>query len=196
MAIPFLLRDSCPQQWILWSSELNLPIPAHISLLITKMFNFTLAISCLATSNCLDHGLTFQIPMQYCSLEHLTLLPSPVTSTTGCCFCFGSVSLFFMELFLIGHLTTWEVHFSMSYLFAFSYCSWGSQGKNTEVVCHSLLQWIIFCLNSPRWPICLGWPCTAWLIVSLLDKAVIHEMRLINFLWLWFSVYLPSDGEG
>ena len=23
----------------------------------------------------------------------------------------------------------------------FSYCSWGSQGKNTEVVCHSLLQW-------------------------------------------------------
>ena len=29
----------------------------------------------------------------------------------------------------------------MSYLFAFSYGSWGSQGKNTEVVCHSLLQW-------------------------------------------------------
>ena len=24
---------------------------------------------------------------------------------------------------------------------AFSYCSWGPQGKNTEVVCHSLLQW-------------------------------------------------------
>ena len=27
----------------------------------------------------------------------------------------------------------------MSYLFAFSYCLWDSQGKNTEVVCHSLL---------------------------------------------------------
>ena len=26
-------------------------------------------------------------------------------------------------------------------LFSFSYCAWGSQGKNTEVVCHSLLQW-------------------------------------------------------
>ena len=26
----------------------------------------------------------------------------------------------------------------MSYLSAFSYCSWGSWGKNTEVVCHSL----------------------------------------------------------
>ena len=28
----------------------------------------------------------------------------------------------------------------MSSLFTFSYCSWGSQDKNTEVVCHSLLQ--------------------------------------------------------
>ena len=26
----------------------------------------------------------------------------------------------------------------MGYFFAFSYCSWGSQGKNTEMVCHSL----------------------------------------------------------
>ena len=38
--------------------------------------------------------------MQYCPLHHRTLLPSPVTSTTGCCFCFGSVSSFFLELFL------------------------------------------------------------------------------------------------
>ena len=27
---------------------------------------------------------------------------------------------------------------------AFSYCSWSSQGKNSEVVCHSLLQWTAF----------------------------------------------------
>ena len=44
--------------------------------------------------------LTFQVPMQYCSLQHGTLLPSQVTSTAGCCFCFGSISLFFLELFL------------------------------------------------------------------------------------------------
>ena len=36
--------------------------------------------------------------MQYCSLEHRTLLP--VTSTTGCCFCLGSIPSFFLELFL------------------------------------------------------------------------------------------------
>ena len=62
---------------------------------------FTLVISCLTTSNLpwfMD--LTFQVPMQYCSLEHRILLLSPVTSTTGCCFCFGSVSSFFLELFL------------------------------------------------------------------------------------------------
>ena len=39
-------------------------------------------------------------------------------------------------------------HLLVSYLSAFSYCSWGSQGKNTRVVCHSLLQWTTFCQNS------------------------------------------------
>ena len=34
--------------------------------------------------------LTFQVPMQYHSLQLRTLLLSPVTSTTGYCFCFGS----------------------------------------------------------------------------------------------------------
>ena len=45
-------------------------------------------------------GLTFQFPMQYCALQHQTLLPSLVTSTSGCCFCFGSISSLFLELFL------------------------------------------------------------------------------------------------
>ena len=62
----------------------------------------------------------------------------------------------------------------MSYLFAFSYCSCGSQGKNTEVVCHSLLQWTTFCQSSPPWPVRLGWPHTAWLSFIELDKAVVH----------------------
>ena len=65
------------------------------------MSTFTLAISYLTTSNLLWFmDLTFQVPMQYCSLQHRTLLPSPVTSTAGCCFCFASVSSFFLELFL------------------------------------------------------------------------------------------------
>ena len=65
------------------------------------MLTFTLAISCLTTSNFpwfMD--LTFQVPMQYCSLQHHTLHLSPVTSTAGYCFCFGSIPSFFLELFL------------------------------------------------------------------------------------------------
>jgi len=65
------------------------------------MLTFTLAISCLTTSNLLWlMDLTFQVPMQYCSLQHRTLLPSPVISTTGFCFCYGSISSLFLELFL------------------------------------------------------------------------------------------------
>ena len=73
----------------------------YFSSLIPKMLTFTLAISCLTNPNLLwFRDLTFQVSMQYCSLQPQTLLLSPVTATTGCCFCFGSVSSFFLELFL------------------------------------------------------------------------------------------------
>ena len=53
--------------------------------------------------------LTCQVPMQYCSLQHQTLPPSPVTSTAGCCFCFDSVSSFCLELFLRCYLGAYYV---------------------------------------------------------------------------------------
>ena len=65
------------------------------------MSTFSVAISYLTTSNLpwfMDP--IFQIPLQYCSLQHQTWLSSPVTSTTGFCFCFGSIFSFFLELFL------------------------------------------------------------------------------------------------
>ena len=51
--------------------------------------------------------------------------------------------------------------------FAFSYCSWDSKDKTAEVVCHSLVQWTMFCQNFPPCLMHLGWPCRAWLIISL-----------------------------
>ena len=51
----------------------------------------------------------------------------------------------------------------MSYLFAFSYSSWGSRGKNSDVVCHSFFQWTTICQTSPPWCTHLGWPHKAWL---------------------------------
>ena len=151
------------------------------------MSMFILAISCLTTSNLswfMD--LTSQVPMQYCSLQHQTLLPSPVTSTTGHCFCFGSISSFILVLFLHSSpVTYWAptdlgLHLSVSYLFAFSFCSWDSQGKNTEVSFHSLLLWAMFCQNSPPWPSVLG-GCPSWVALYCmahsfieLDKSVVH----------------------
>ena len=38
---------------------------------------------------------------------------------------------------------------------------------NSGLVCHPLLQWTMFCENSPLWLVHLGWLCTAWLIASL-----------------------------
>ena len=154
---------------------------------------FTLAIPCLTTSTLPWFlNLAFQVPMQYCSLQHLTLLITPVTTTAGYCVCFGSTPSVFLEVFLHwSPVAYWGVPLSVSCLFAFSYCSWGSEGKNTEVVCHSLLQWTTFCQTSPPWPARLGWPHTAWLIFIELDKAVVRVIKLTSFLWLWFPCVCP-----
>ena len=74
------------------------------------MLMFTLAISCFTTSNLpwfMD--LTFQVPTQCCSLQHQTWLTPPVTSTTGCCFCFGSIFSFFLGLFLHSYSVAYWV---------------------------------------------------------------------------------------
>ena len=154
---------------------------------------FILAISCLTTSNLpwfMD--LTFQVPMQYCSLQHRTLLLSPVISTVGYCFCFGSIPSFFLELFVhrspVAYWAPTDLGSSSFSILSFSYCSWG---MNTEVVCHSLLQWTTFCQTSPPWPARLGWPHMAWLSFIELDKAVVHMIRLASVLWLWFQSLCP-----
>ena len=91
-------------------------------------------------------NLTFQVPMQYCSLQHQTLLSPPDTCTTECHFCFGPASSFFLKLFLcpspltywtLSNLGVWGggVHLPGSVISLFlSYCLWSSQGKTVEVV--------------------------------------------------------------
>ena len=150
------------------------------------MSMFTLALSCLITSNLpWFMNLTYQVPMQYCSLQHRTLFPS-------CHIHNWTLFLLWLHLFILSGVilhsspvvywapTNLGSPFSMSYLFVFSYCSWGSQGNNAEVVCHFLLQWTTFCQNSLLWLVHLGWPYMAWLIVSL------SQTRL----WFMWSVWL------
>ena len=117
--------------------------------------------------------LTFQFLVQYCSLQHSPCFHHQSHPQLGVVFALAPSLHSFWSYFStdlqqhIGHLLTWGAHLSVSYLFAFSYCSWDSQGKNTEVVCQSLFQWTTFCQNFPPWPVHLGWPSTAWLICSL-----------------------------
>ena len=159
------------------------------------MLMFTLAISCLTTSNLpwfMD--LTFQVPMQYCSLQHQTSLLSPVTSTTGCCFCFGSISSFFLKLFLhwspvaywaltnLGRSSFCVLSFCLFILFmGFSRQEYWSGLPFPFPVDHILselstmthLSWV-----APR----------AWLSFIALDKAVVHVLRLVVFCDCGFSL--------
>ena len=81
---------------------------------------------------------------------------------------------------------------SVSYHFAFSYCSWGSQGKNTEVVFHSFLQWTTFCQISPPWPARLGLPHRHGLVsLSFIQGCGSSVIRLTSFLWVWFQCVCP-----
>ena len=127
---------------------------------------FNLGISCLTVSSLpwlVD--LIFQVPMQYCSLWHWTLLSLPDTATTEYHFHFGPAILFFLERLVIAlcssPVTYWtpsnlEARLLVSYLFVFSYCPWGSPDRNTGLVCLFLLQWTTFYQNSSLWPVCLG----------------------------------------
>ena len=168
------------------------------------MLIFTLVISCLTTSNFpwFMH-LTFQVSMYYCSLQHWTLLQSPVTSTTECCFCFGSISSFFLELFL--------------------HCSPVAYWAPTDLgsSCFSVLSFCLFILfmgfsrqefwSGLPFPFPVdqvlsefytmahpSWVALQYMAHSLieLDKSMVHVISLIIFLWLWFSFCVPSDGEG
>ena len=167
---------------------------------------FTLAITCFTTSNLpwfMD--LTFQVPMQYYSLQHWILLPSPVTSTTGhfffFFFCFGSIPSFFLELFPhwspvaywaptdLGNLSFSVLSFCLFILF---------MGFSSQEYWSGLpfpLQWITF-LSELSTMTCPSWVALHGMAHSFieLDKAVVHVISLINFLWLLFSFCLPSEG--
>ena len=155
---------------------------------------FTLVISCLTTSNLpwfMD--LTFQVPMQCCSLHHWTLLPSPVTSTTGwffCVFvCFGSIPSFFLELYLhwspvaywapidLGSSSFSVLSFYLFILFmGFSRQECWSGLSFPSPVDHVLSE-----LSTITH---LSWVALHGMVHSFIesDKAVVHVISLISFL--------------
>ena len=134
--------------------------------------------------------LTFQVPVQYCSLQHRILLPSPVTSTTGWCFCFGYICSFILELGL--HWFWAPTDLGSSSFSVLSCCIFilfmGFSRQEYWSVCHSLLQWTTFFQTSPPWPACLELPHTAWLSLIELDKAVVMWSDWLVFCDYGFNV--------
>ena len=137
--------------------------------------------------------------MQYCSLQLQTLLSSPDISTAGCCFCFGSVSSFFLELFLhwspvaywaptdLGISSFSVLSFCLFILFmGFSRQEYWSDLPFPSPVDHILSE--LSTMTHSSWVALYGMAHS----FTELDKAMVHVIRLVSFLWLWFSVCLPS----
>ena len=166
---------------------------------------FTLAISCLTTSNLTWFmDLTFQVPMQSCSLQHRTLLLSPVTSTAGCSFCFGSIPSFFLELFLHWSAVAYWAPTGWPGEFLFQYPIILPFHTVHGVLKARILNWFAIPFSSgPHFvralyhdPPILGGPTQQGSYFHWVRKVVVHVVSLVSFLWLWFSFSLPSDGWG
>ena len=131
--------------------------------------------------------------MQYCSLQHQTLHPSPVTSTTGCCFHFGSISSFFLVISpmisssILGTYRPGEFIFHCRIFLPFH-------------TIHGILKARL--LKRFAIPFCsgpcfvrtlhhdLGWPLYG-MAHSFIHKAVIHVISLVVFSDYGFPFVCP-----
>ena len=129
--------------------------------------------------------------MQYCSSQHRTLLLSPVPSTTGYCFCFGSIPSFFLELFLYwSPVAYWAPSdpgsspFSiLSFCLFILFMGFSRQEYWSGLPFPSPADHILSDLSTMT---CPSWVAPrAWLSFIELDKAVVRVIRLASFLWLW-----------
>ena len=157
------------------------------------MSTFTLAISCLTTSILLWFmDVTFQVPMQYCSLQHWTLPLSSVPSTPGYCFCFGSIPSFSLELFLhwspvaywaptdLGSSSFSSLSFCLLILFmGFSRQEYWSGLPFPSPVDHILSD--LSTMTRPSWVAPHVMAQCHWV-----RQGCGPVGRLAGFLWLWF----------
>ena len=167
--------------------------------LFPRMSTFTLAISCLTTFNLpwfMD--LTFQVPIQYCSLQHRTLLASITSHIRN-----WVLFLFWLHSFILSGVfsplisssilgTYWSGEFLFQYpiiLPFYTVHGFSRQEYWSGLLFLSPVDHILSDLSTM--PACLGWPHRAWLSFIELDKAVVRVIRLANFLWLWFQCVCP-----
>ena len=129
----------------------------------------------------------------YCSSQHWTLLPSPVTSTTGCCFCFGAISSFFLQLIsplisssILGTYQPGEYSFQCPFFLPFhTFMGFSRHEYWSGLPFSSPADHFLSELSTI---ICPSWVALHSIAHSFikLDKSVVHVIRLVGFLWLWF----------
>ena len=183
---------------------LNSPLLVHFNSLIPKMLMFTLVTSYLTTSNLpwfID--LSFQVPIQYCSLHHLTLLSPPDTSQLGVVSALAqslhSFWSYFFTLLQVAILDTYQPgEFILQcpiFLPFHTVCG---------VLKARILKWFAIPFsNGPCFVRPLHkWPIHSWLALcgmahsfTELDKAVIHVISLGSFLWFFFHSVCPLMDE-
>ena len=144
--------------------------------------------------------LTFQVPTQCCCFQHWALLPSLVTSTAGCCFALapslhfsGVISTLFSSS-ILGTTNLGSSSFSViSFCLFILFMGFWRQEYRSGLPFPSLVDHILSELSTMA---CPSWVALCSLDHSFieLDKAMVHVISLIHFLWLWFSFYLPSEG--
>ena len=180
----------------------NSPIPVHFTSLIPKMSMFTLATSSLTTSNLpwvVD--LTFQVPMQYCSysigvyFHHWPHSQLSVVSLWLHLFILSGIISPLISSSILGTYRPGEFIFQCPLSFClfilfmgFSKQEYWSSSPFPSPVDHILSE---LCTMTR-----LSWVALHSMAHSYIElyKAVVHVIRLTNFLWLWFSSCLPSEG--
>ena len=168
------------------------------------MLMFTLAISCLTFSNLPQFmDLTFQVPMQYCSLQHRTLLLSPVTSTAGCHSCFGSC-LFILSGVIFPLISSSKLGTYRPGEFIFQCPIFLPFHAVHGVLKARILKWFaipfstgLHCVRPLHHdPPMLGGPTRHGSLFHWVRQGCGPcDERFVSFLWLWFSVGLSSDGK-
>ena len=131
--------------------------------------------------------LTFQVPIQYHSLEHHTLLSPPDVSTTECPFHLDPASSFFLKLFLRFSAIVYWTPTDLGALIFWCCIILPFHTVHTFLKVR-ILEWhaIPFSsgpgfVRSLHQVIYLGWPYKAWLIASL------SYTRLWSMWSLWLS---------
>ena len=170
--------------------------------MMPKMLMFSLYISCLSTSNLpwfMD--LTFHVPIHHCSLQHQTLLSPSDTSTAAHLSGFGLGASFLPELLgIVLHsspVAYWTPSdlgsssasiLSFSFFIGFSRQEYWSGLLFPSPVDHNLSE-----LSTMTHLSLVALHGMSHSFIEL-DKAnPILVIRLVSFLWLWFSFCLPYD---